>query len=267
MVFSSFCLPIFAQRVLQPLPKSKHAFIVIAHRGSHLIKPENTIASIEEAILIGADYVELDLRTTKDGHLVLLHNDEVDQVSNGKGPIKDLDFKEVQTLILKGKDGSLHHIATFEEALKTCKDRINIYLDFKAADVVQAYREIKRAGMEKAILVYVNNSDQYQSWRRNAPKIPLMSGLSEKAVTKENLLESLRKTPLEAIDNIPAKELLPIIRSSGISIFLDVQKSSETPENWYAAMKKGIQGMQTDHPKELIGYLEKHMIRNGLKEN
>ena len=267
MVLGSFCLPVSAQQPLQPLPKSKNAFIVIAHRGSHLIKPENTIASIEEAISIGADYVELDLRTTKDGQLVLLHNDLVDQVSNGKGPIKDLDLEEVKKLILKGKDSSLHHIATFEDALKTCKHRINIYLDFKVADVAQAYSEIKRAGMEKEILVYVNSSEQYTSWRKNAPKMPLMSSLSRIAVTKEDLLESLKKMPLEAIDNIPAKELLSIIRSRGISIFVDVQNSIETPEDWSAAMKKGFQGMQTDHPQALIEYLEKNMIRNGLRKD
>ncbi len=267
IVLSSFCLPASAQQALRPLPKSKNAFIVIAHRGSHLIKPENTVASIEDAISIGADYVELDLRTTKDGHLVLLHNDQVDQVSNGKGKIKDLDLEEVKKLILKGKDGSLHHIATFEDALKACKDRINIYLDFKAADVAQAYSEIIKAGMEKEILVYVNSSEQYASWRKNAPKMPLMSSLSRMTVTKEDLLESLKKMPLEAIDNIPAQELLHTIRSMGISIFLDVQKSSETPEDWSAAMKKGIQGMQTDHPKALIGYLEKNRIRNGLQKD
>ncbi|SDF91747.1 glycerophosphoryl diester phosphodiesterase [Pedobacter terrae] len=130
ILFISLCTPAFSQQVMKPLPKSKNAFIVIAHRGSHLIKPENTIASITEAIDLGADYVELDLRTTKDGHLVLLHNDRVDGLSNGKGLIKDLDFEAARQLILKGKDGSLHQIASFEEALRACKGKINIYFEF-----------------------------------------------------------------------------------------------------------------------------------------
>lgn len=71
----------FGQRTIAPLPKCKNGFIVIAHRGSHLIKPENSIASIEEAIDLGADYVEIDLRTTRDGHLVLLHNETVDHTT------------------------------------------------------------------------------------------------------------------------------------------------------------------------------------------
>ena len=78
ILLSGFFLPVFSQQVAKSLPKSKHGFIIIAHRGSHLNKPENTIAAIEEAIVFGADYVEIDLRTTHDGQLVLLHNDRVD---------------------------------------------------------------------------------------------------------------------------------------------------------------------------------------------
>ena len=57
------------QEQTAPIPVSKNGFIVISHRGSHLIKPENTIAAFEDAITEGADYVEMDLRTTKDGYL------------------------------------------------------------------------------------------------------------------------------------------------------------------------------------------------------
>lgn len=243
------------------LPKSKHGFIVIAHRGSHLNKPENTIAAIEEAILLGADYVELDLRTTRDGQLVLLHNDHVDQVSDGKGLIKDFDIEAVKKLTLKGVDGSLHQIASFADALKTCKGRINIYLDFKAADVDLAYKEIEKAGMTDQVLVYINELQQYYSWKKVAPKMPLMSSLDKAIRTKEALLAALDKMPLDVVDNIPAENLLPVIRSLGISVFLDVQKKNETPDDWMNAMKKAIQGMQTDHPEALIEYLKVNRLR------
>ncbi|GGE59093.1 glycerophosphoryl diester phosphodiesterase [Pedobacter psychrotolerans] len=265
ILLSSFCLPVFSQQVAKPLPTSKHGFIVIAHRGSHLTKPENTIAAIEEAIALGADYVELDLRTTRDGQLVLLHNDRVDQVSNGKGLIKDLDFEEVKKLTLKGTDGSMHQVASFADALKTCKGRINIYLDFKAADVNQAYKAIEKAGMADQVLVYINELQQYYSWKKVAPNMPLMSSLDKAIGTKEELLKALDKMPLDAVDNIPSENLLPVIRSLGMSVFLDVQKRNETPDDWMNAMKKGIQGMQTDHPEELIKYLKLNKLRDGLK--
>ncbi|WP_025146003.1 glycerophosphodiester phosphodiesterase family protein [Pedobacter jeongneungensis] len=255
ILISGLYLPVFAQQMIRPLPKSKNAFIVIAHRGSHLIKPENTIASIEEAIAIGADYVELDLRTTKDGQLILLHNDRVDQVSNGKGLIKDLDFEEAKKFILKGRDGTLHQIASFEEALKACKGKINIYLDFKAADVEKTYKAIKKVGMEHQVLVYIGGNSDYISWRKTAPEMPLMSRLDPGITTAQDLLGAFAKTPLEAIDNMPNETLLPVLRKMGISIFPDVQKSSETPEDWNQVIKYGVQGLQTDHPEALIKYL------------
>jgi len=261
ILFNSLFLPAFSQQMIRPLPKSKNAFIVIAHRGSHLIKPENTIASIEEAIALGADYVELDLRTTKDGHLVLLHNDRVDQWSNGKGLIKDLNFEEAKKLILTGKDGSLHQIASFEDALKTCKGKINIYLDFKAAEAEKAYRVIKKAGMEHQVLVYVGSKSDYISWQKIAPQMPMMSRLDPVITTEQDLLQFFEKTPLEAIDKIPNETLLPVLKKMGISIFQDVQKASEMPEDWDKAIKYGVQGLQTDHPEALIKYLKANKIR------
>lgn len=261
----SFSLSAFSQQSIRPLPKSKNKFIVIAHRGSHLIKPENTIAAIEEAIDLGADYVEIDLRTTRDGQLVLLHNETVDRTTNGKGRIQDLDFEDVKRLAVKGRDGSLHRIASFEDALKTCKGRINIYLDFKAAAVAQAYQAIEKAGLTNQVLVYVNKDEDYVLWRKLAPKMPLMSGLNQEINTKEQLLAAFGKRPLEAVDSLPLAHLLSALRELQVSVFLDVQQASEGPEDWKNAMSKGIQGMQTDHPEALIKFLKANNIRDGIK--
>ena len=55
-----------AQQKLASIPLSNNKFIVVSHRGNHVDVPENTIKSYENAIAIGADYIEIDLRTTKD---------------------------------------------------------------------------------------------------------------------------------------------------------------------------------------------------------
>jgi glycerophosphoryl diester phosphodiesterase len=264
LLFNGFFLITFGQHTLAPLPKSKNDFIVIAHRGSHLIKPENSIAAIEEAIDLGADYVEIDLRTTRDGHLVLIHNETIDHTTNGKGRIQGLSLDDVEKLALNAKDGHTYRVPRFKEALKACKNRINIYLDFKDADVAQAYEEIKAAGMEKQVLVYINRTEQYQLWRALAPQVPLMSGLPKHIKTKEELNSFLDKMSLEVTDNIPDPALITAIMESGLSVFLDVQMADEDPVKWKAAMDKGVQGVQTDHPKALIEYLQTNKIRNGI---
>ena len=78
------------------------SILVVAHRGAHKTVPENTLASLEKAIELGVDYVELDVRRTKDGVLVLLHDASVNRMTNGKGKIEDLTFDEIHKLNIRG---------------------------------------------------------------------------------------------------------------------------------------------------------------------
>src|SRR5258708_9235592 len=75
---------------------------VIAHRGEHLNHTENTLAAFQAAIDLGADYFELDVRTTKDGKLVLMHDGTVDRTTNGKGEVANLTIDERRALEVRG---------------------------------------------------------------------------------------------------------------------------------------------------------------------
>ena len=261
LIFSAFV--VFGQQITAPMPVSKNGFVVISHRGSHLLKPENTIAAFEEAIQFGADYIEMDLRTTKDGHLVLCHNETVDNTTNGKGRVQDLTLDEINKLAVVSKDGKAYRIPAFSEALKICKDRVNIYLDFKEAEAAKVYQEIKTAGMEKQILVYLNKIEQYTDWRKTAPAMPLGASLPESINTKEDLLALLDRMQLEVLDNVRDSAMLAVARANGIQVWLDVQGRDENPAKWSEAMRKGIQGAQTDHPEAFITYLVNNKLRNG----
>ena len=83
-------LILFSLTVLQILPAVKNKCVVIAHRGNHTHAPENSLKSISEAIDVGADYVEIDLRSTRDGQLILMHDETVDRMTNLNGKVKDL---------------------------------------------------------------------------------------------------------------------------------------------------------------------------------
>ena len=63
--------------------------LVVAHRGNWSIAPENSLAAIDSAIRMKVDIVEIDIRKTKDGQLVLMHDDTVDRTTNGTGKVKD----------------------------------------------------------------------------------------------------------------------------------------------------------------------------------
>lgn len=266
----SGCLPLlilinsaFAQQAINSLPKSHHKFIVIAHRGNHIDVPENTLAAYEEAIRVGADYVEVDLHTTKDGHLVILHNGTVDKMTGEKGAVSDLTYEEIKKLRIhpvKNTDTGVYRIPDFASVLKLCKDHINIYLDFKDADVAETYRLIKQAGMEHQIVVYLNKKEQYGQWRKAAPHIPLMASLRENE-SLEQWEKLLEKKPINIVDNAYNATKVKFLHQRGITVWLDVESKDEGPAQWNKTIKMGTDGLQTDHPERLIAYLKMKRLR------
>src|SRR5437762_13585732 len=70
----------------------------IAHRGANRVAPENTLPAFEAAIALGCDYVEIDVRATRDGQLVLLHDSTVDRTTDGSGRVAEMNFAAVRAL-------------------------------------------------------------------------------------------------------------------------------------------------------------------------
>lgn len=258
---------VFSQPAPAPLPETKYKLVVIAHRGNHIKVPENTLESVKEAIKSGADYVEIDLRTTKDGQLVIHHDATVDRMTNGRGNVKDLTLDEIQQLKVADKNKptkKTYRIPTLSNVLKACKGKINIYLDFKDAGVTETYRQIQEAGMEKQVAVYINAIPQYKEWRKTAPGIPLITSAIEEVKNKEQLAFFLEQGTIEVLDNINDKEMVATANDKGVAVWLDAQSDHEGADEWNQVLQKEIQGIQTNHPEALIAYLNKSGLRNGL---
>lgn len=258
------------------LPAVKHKNVVIAHRGDHTVLPENTLAAYQSGIASGVDYVEVDLRTSKDGFLVIMHNESVDRMTNGKGNIKDLDYATIRALkIPAGNDaspaapsgttaGKTFQIPTFREVLKLCKGKVNIYLDFKEADVTLAYKMIRAAGMEKQIVVYANSLEQLKEWGRVAPSMPVMTSLPDEVNNAEKLSQFLNTYPVAALDgglDQYSPEMLHLLKQRKVAVWLDVQTKEEGPLRWEKALTLNVEGMQTDHPGALVSWLKEKGVR------
>ncbi|MBS1992640.1 MAG: glycerophosphodiester phosphodiesterase [Cyanobacteria bacterium SZAS LIN-3] len=102
--------------------------ILIGHRGASLDFPENTIPSFARALELGADMLELDVRLSKDGHVVVIHDPTVDRTTYGKGAVSSLTLEELKALTLKTpRDNKPRgsavafpaQIATLEEVFQT----------------------------------------------------------------------------------------------------------------------------------------------------
>ena len=80
---------------------------VFAHRGYSGKYPENTMLAFREAEKVGADGIELDVQLTKDGQIVIIHDETLNRTTNGKGYVKDYTLAELKSLdasVIKGTD-------------------------------------------------------------------------------------------------------------------------------------------------------------------
>jgi len=71
---------------------------VIAHRGFSGVAPENTMAAFRKAIDVGADMFELDVLLSKDGHVVVIHDDTLERTTDGEGPVSERSLEELRAL-------------------------------------------------------------------------------------------------------------------------------------------------------------------------
>ncbi len=112
-------------------PKSEYV-VVVSHRGDWRNYPENSLPAIESVIRMGVDMMELDLKKTKDGVLVLMHDGTLNRTSTGKGKVSDYTWEELQEFDLKRAHGIAIpglKIPTLRQALEVCKDRIAVNVD------------------------------------------------------------------------------------------------------------------------------------------
>ena len=124
--------------------------------------PENSVRNIMEAIAQGADMVELDVRATSDGVLVLMHDAKVDATTNGTGNVSGMTFDELRALRMKHRKATMTYrengkeiqVPTLAEALAACKDKIYVNLDVKGADPESLMKVVHEAGMIDQVMIY-----------------------------------------------------------------------------------------------------------------
>jgi len=228
--------------------------VVIAHRGENLHHPENTLPAIAAAFDLGADYAEVDVRTTADGELVLSHDPDVERCTTGRGSVAKMTLPEVRALdagVKVGAEFAGTRVPTFDEALEAARGRGGIYVHVKAASAADLVRRIEAHVMVRHVLMY---SDIGPELRRLNPELTLLpeAGSVEGARQVIALLQP-RILAFSAHDFIP--EVIAVATQAGIAMYVDRMGATDGPEGWRAALAAGAAGIQTDRPGELVTFL------------
>jgi len=101
--------------------------MIIGHRGAAAIEPENTLLSIERALDIGVDAVEIDIHLSKDKELVVIHDMTVDRTTNGTGPVSGYTLQEIKRL----DAGKGEAIPTLQEVIDLIDRRVMLVIELK----------------------------------------------------------------------------------------------------------------------------------------
>ncbi|WP_019962186.1 glycerophosphodiester phosphodiesterase family protein [Woodsholea maritima] len=161
--------------------------MVVAHRTCWHERAENSIAGIEACIAMGVDMIEIDVRKTRDGVLVLLHDDRLDRTTNGHGVLSQMDYADLTDLSLKselgGEDAPLmeYQIPTLAEAFEAARGHILINLDIKDGVHDQALDLAREMGVDDQILIKasLNPTDPAMSFAHNLGRALFMPIIGE----------------------------------------------------------------------------------------
>jgi glycerophosphoryl diester phosphodiesterase len=222
--------------------------MVIAHRGEHLRNPENTLPAFRTAVALGADFFEVDIRTTSDGKLVLMHDATVDRMTNAHGEIARMTFAEVRALDAKGAQ-----VPTLDEAMDAAGARAGLYLDCKSVAPLPLVEAIERHKLSERVVLYGRPSFLKEVLALR-PHLRAMPEANNPTVLKE-LIDSLhlRVAAFGASDwNGPT---IAVARAAGIDLYVDRLGPADKPEIWAQAVEQGATGIQTDRPGELVEFL------------
>ena len=126
--------------------------IVIAHRGASAVAPENTLAAFREAVRVGADLIELDIRLSRDGEVVVFHDRDLSRTSDGTGPVEDKTLAELKRLDAGShfsEDFTGERIPTLEEVIQDLlPGRIGLCIELK---IDKGREEIRTELVDRAL--------------------------------------------------------------------------------------------------------------------
>ena len=224
-------------------------YLKIAHRGASAYEPENTLRAFRKAIELGADMIEVDVRLSRDGHPVIMHDATVDRTTDGTGYVRDKTLAE-----LKGLDaGHGEQIPTLQEAMELVQGRCGLYIELKEREAARPVVDAIHANGFKGVIVGSSDPDSIREVKRLDPEIPtsmlvretdkdfINPALAVGADYVHLCWENRSPTP----HNLLTPELLSSLRSHGLGIII---WHEERPEEIQEIKKLDVDGICSDKP-------------------
>ena len=265
--------------LVRPVPD--HPFfatppLIVAHRGGSGLRPENTLLAFREAVSLGVDVLEMDVHSTRDEVLVVMHDDTVDRTTDGSGAIHDHSLVDLQKLDAgyqwSNDDGATHayrgqglQIPTLEEVLQAFPDeRLNVEIKQFNPSITEALcHMIREHDAENRVLVASFDPGTMADFRNQCPEVATSGTAPEIRwyLTLQTLyLGGLYRGPAEAFEVPPRLGDLEVVTSDFVTgahhhnVHVLVW-TVNTEDEMKRLLDLGVDGILTDYPDRLIHLL------------
>lgn len=264
-----------------------HSVLVVSHRADWRNAPENSLQAIKNCMAMGGDMVEIDLKKTKDGQLILLHDKTIDRTTTGKGNPEDYTLAELRQFRLRNGAGHKtdHVIPTFEEVMTLCKGKILVNVDKGYDYFKDAYAILEKTGtvqqcIMKAGLPYEQVRKENGEVLEKMIFMPVINLHKDGAETIiDGYMKNLKPVAYELVfdnDGEEVQRLIKKVRDSGAKIFINslwaelcgghyddrAVEQNEPDESWGWIIGQGVKLIQTDRPQQLLKYLRERKLHD-----
>ena len=272
---------IYAQNANEKFKVSpSEEILVVSHRADWRNAPENSIQAIQNCINMGVDMIEIDLKRTKDGHLILMHDKTLNRTTTGKGSPEDYTLYEIKKLFLKAGHGqkTRHKVPTFEEVMLLCKGKVMVNVDKGYEYFKEVYAILEKTGTVNQCVI--KSSHSYDKVvKENGDVLKKVLFMPIVHIDKEgaeqiidDYIANLKPVAFELVFKDDSPEVLRLIkkvRDSGAKIWINTLwpelcgghdddravELKEPEESWGWVINQGAKLIQTDRPALLLDYL------------
>ena len=252
-------------------------FLVIAHRGGRGLGPESTLYTFEKAVEMGVDMLEMDIRATRDNHLVVFHDARLDRTTDGKGQIAEFLLSELESLDAgfhwspdNGKTNPLRdrsiRIPTLAKVFQTFPEaRMNLEIkDTRPIIAATLCDLIEKHNMTSNVMVACFDAGVLKQFRRQCPQVATSAGFSEVAT-----FFALQRLRLQSVYSPSASALQVPEKYDGTTVVNHqfVRAAHERnmsvhvwtvndADDMRRLIETGVDGIMTDYPQRLIEILK-----------
>lgn len=247
----------------------KRSPLISAHRGGPVSGfPENCLATFENTIKYTYALIECDVRISKDGNLVMMHDKTLDRTTTGKGPVSDMFFADLKQLRLKDNDGKItaYTIPTLDEVLVWAKGKTILMLDIKeGVTQVMIMEALRRHGAFSYVVPITYNASEAASFIKLDSTLILSCSIEKDEDYHRLIAYGVKPRNIVAFCGIsePNKSLYQLLHAQNIFCQLgtmgNLDKKAEARGDtvYYELLNNGADVLSTDRHVEAWSVIQR----------